>query len=278
MRSRPRRVTQVKGATNMLVVVFALTLCWFGGAAYAADLSSGYQVNNDLPVGTIVANDPSNPKVVVPANLDNNDILGVVVENSTVAVSYGSSQVQVSSGGMANVLVSDINGPVHKGDKITSSPLDGIGMKATEASEVIGTVQADLTGQSSGARTMSVKNSKGVSQQVAVALLPLSVSTGFYQPPATQSRLLPKFITDLATTISGRDVPTGRLLASFVIMAAGLVLVAILVFGGVHSSIGAIGRNPLAKRAIQGSLAAVIGLAAVVLVVSSAISYLVLKG
>ena len=275
-----------------MLVLIACLMLGVASPAWAASLSVSYNSSGQsLPAGTIVTDGIGKDGVVVPAasGLSQGNIVGVVVPQSDVVVSQGigmsgadnaqdGSQVQVSTSGLANVLVSDINGPIVQGSKIAASPLAGIGMLATESGKVVGAVRADLTDKSPNAKHITVTDNDGKQRTVLVALLPVMLDVGFYQPPPNQNSLLPNFLKSLANAVGGRDVPAGRLVASFVIMIVALVMVVILLSSGVRSSIGAIGRNPLAKRAIQGSLVAVLLLAGLVLVVSSSVSYLILRG
>jgi hypothetical protein len=262
-------------ATNALILLFAGLFLSSGVAA--ASLSVGYTATQSLPAGTVVASDNQSSNTVVPAdNVTNNNILGVVTVGSTVTISQSNTQVQVSTGGSAYVLVSDINGPIKKGDKITASPLSGIGMRATQAGKIVGTATSDLTGSSLNAQSKSISDASGKSKQVQIALIPLAININFYQP-APASTVLPKIITDLTTSINGKPVSTGRTVASLSVLVAAL-LVVVLIYGAVRSSIGAIGRNPLAKTAIQRSMSKVIGFAVIVLAVAGGAVYLVLKG
>ncbi|MEI7683308.1 MAG: hypothetical protein WCJ24_03355 [Candidatus Saccharibacteria bacterium] len=244
----------------------------------AAPLSVGYTTTQKLPNGSLVAPDSQQNGAVVAANSTNNsNLLGVVVATSTVSVSQSNSQVQVSTDGTNYVLVSDINGSVKKGDKIMASPLDGIGMKATEIGKVIGTAQGDLNNQSQAAQTKKITDIHGVQKPVLIAMLPITVNVAFYQP-AEHATAVPKLLRDVSSSISGKEVPTGRLWASLVVIIVGLLIVIVLLYGAVRSSIGAIGRNPLAKNAIQRSMTKVIGLAIFILAVCSSAVYLILRG
>ncbi len=210
----------------------------------AASLSVGYRSNQALPGGTIVAADSQSSGAVVAANSQSSPtILGVVVVDSTLAVSQSNSQVQVTSDGVAKVLVSDINGPVRRGDRITTSPLDGIGMKATETSRVVGLAQDDLTDNTPGVQTKTVTDKQTKQKQVLISLVSVTVNIGSYQPIDNQT-VLPRFIRDISSSISGREPSSARIWSSLVILMVTLLIVIVLIYGAVRSSIGAIGRNP----------------------------------
>lgn len=262
-----------------LLTVFSLFLLLPGAvwAASAASLSVGYTTSQKLPIGAIVVPDNQNVDGVVAANSDNTNLLGVVVTGGTVTVSQDNSQVQVSSDGSANVLVTNVNGEVKKGDHIAASPLDGIGMKATESGRVIGVIQADLTASSPGVSTKTITDLEGQEKQVLVASLPVAINIGFYQP-VQQKTLLPKFLRDLGAAVSGKEVSAPRLYGSLAVMTVSLIIVAVLLYGAVRSSIGAIGRNPLAQSAIQNSLGKVLGISVLILAISGAAILAILRG
>lgn len=262
----------------LLVGLYCLV---FGGTTLAATFSIGYTSATKMPNGTLVASDPQNNNTaVVPANsITNNNLVGVVVSDSAAVVSDGSTdKVDVTSDGNAYILVSDINGKPVNGSKISASPLDGIGMVTTEASKIVGTLQGDLTSNSPGAQTKSVKDKNGAEKRVLVGLVPIAINVTYYQPPDTASRLVPEFLRELSNTVGGKEVSPARIWGSLAVVVGGLAIVTVLVYGAVRSSIGAIGRNPLARSAIQWSLTKVIILSAVILIGTGTIVYLILRG
>jgi hypothetical protein len=256
-----------------------LCLLYSANMVGAAALSTGYISQQKLPVGTIVSPDDQIKNGVIPANSQtSSNLLGVVVPSSTVAVSEGSGRVPVAADGNANVLVSDINGGMSRGDKVAASPLDGIGMLATKSGRIIGTLQGDLNSHSTDAQFKTITDVKGVKRKIQIALVPIIVSLTYYQPLDNQSTILPKVIRDISNSVSGKDVSTSRIWGAMVLMVAALTIVIVLLYGAVRSSIGAIGRNPLAKTTIQNSLTKVIAVVVVILIAATAASYVILRG
>ncbi len=258
-------------------------LVFFAQPALAATISVSYSTDQKLPAGTMVAIDTQSDGVVIAANNEgNNNIVGVVVDRSTAFVASGAGngnqQVEVSSKGTAYVLVSNINGAVSRGAPVTASPLEGIGMLATQEGKIVGIAQADLSDQSVEAQFKTVTDKQGVKRRVLIGLVPVFLDVTFYQPDQSQSRFIPKALRDIGQTISGKPVSATRLWGSLIVVLAGLIVAIVLVYGAVRSSIWAIGRNPLAKKTIQGSLLRVIALAVAVLMMSVGAVYLILKG
>ena len=64
---------------------------------------------------------------------------------------------------------------------------------------------------------------------------------------------------------------------SFLVTVIALASLIALVYGAIHASIVAIGRNPLAKGAIYKTLLQVIGMALLIVIVAVAILYLTLR-
>ena len=170
-------------------------------------------------------------------------IYGVVVEKPAVVISsIGRDQAHpVLSTGSAEVLVSTRNGAIQKGDYITSSDTPGIGMKSTQAGFIIGTAQADFTGE-----------------QGEEGLVPVVLDVKFITSTSRNTQLDPR-----AFAAQFQDVVTIGLRAvasepnnALRYAAAALVLIASIAFGflifgrAATNGVTAVGRNPLAKKSI----------------------------
>jgi hypothetical protein len=185
-----------------------------GGTVLAATISVSYNTQKAIPTGTLVAIDGQNNGAVVPADdTTNNNILGVVVDKGTASVSSGpaAQQVEVSSKGVAYALVSNINGAIGKGTPVTSSPLEGIGMAATQDGRIIGIAQSDLNEQSLDAQYQTIKNKKGEDRRVLIGLVPVALDVTFYQQASSQASSVPKFLRDVSLAISCFDHCDGTL-------------------------------------------------------------------
>jgi hypothetical protein len=115
-------------------------------AAHASTLISESYLSKDVLVpGTIVSLKKNSSDTVEPASTASSAyILGVIIDNANSQLSIStdkSNQVHVATNGVEPVLVSDINGSIGVGDPITSSPIKGVGMKATENVKIVGVAQ-----------------------------------------------------------------------------------------------------------------------------------------
>lgn len=272
---------------NMPVAIFVGILMAFiiamgsllGAAAVHAQnetgLSQGFTTKEvDMPGGSLVSLEQNSDKAVELANQDRIErLVGVVADNPLIALSDDSTQIQAVISGTTSTLVSDINGSIKAGDKITASPINGVGMKTTQSVQVIGTAQADF--DISKAATRRITDKKGKSQEVHVGLMSVQVNVTYYVAPESTA-FLPPFLQQLINSVAGRDVSPIRALISMLILLLGFVSIGVLLYSSVHSSIISIGRNPLSEKAVNKSLIAVILMSIGLLLVMILAIYLIL--
>jgi hypothetical protein len=201
-------------------------------------------------------------------------LVGVVGDKPLLTISDGNGQVTVILGGKAQALVSDINGPVKAGDRITVSPVSGIGMKATADSQVVGVAQSDQPA-ANPANQRTINDTGGKSHTIHVGSVPVQVGVASYQAPG--SNFLPPVVQRLANSIAGKHVGFFRVLLSGTILVATICGMFILLHTAAKTSVISIGRNPIAAGAIHKGLRQVSLLAVAILVAGLAASYLLLK-
>lgn len=238
-------------------------------------ISRGFSTKGDGIVQTALvstASDSSN--TVELANLKNvNRLSGVVSKASLVELSQDKTkQVQVALSGTAYALVSDINGTIRAGDKITVSPISGVGMLTTADAQIVGTASTGFTGKN--AKTMTVKDKAGKSHTVHVGAIPIQISIAYYVVPT--SKLLPPFLQNLANNIAGRPVSVARILLGSVLLLLAFVSIFALIYTSVRAGLISLGRNPLAAGAIQRSLVGVAVTTLLIFAFSLLATYLIL--
>lgn len=264
--------------------VLVCTLCLATLPAYAQNGSSAISQafstgGQDLSNGTLVSleqQDQTAVEIAAPANVGR--LVGVVSTQPLLAVSgngSSQSQTQVVVSGTTSALVSDINGSIKAGDKITVSPISGVGMKATASGQIIGTAQSDFAAAS--AQTRTIQDTSGHSHVVHVGPLPVQVNVTYFTVPPPKSSILPSFLQNIADSIAGHDVSALRLFISGTVLLLGLVSIGVLMSSAVRSSIISIGRNPLSKSAVQKSLFTVGSTAFVILLLVLVAIYLILR-
>ncbi len=244
------------------------------------NISQGYKLNGSAVSGTLVSTDRTSSNSVTAATQDSsNDLVGVVVQanESLLTVSSGANQSQIAISGVAYALVSNINGDVKTGDRITASPITGIGMKASLAGRILGLAQTDLAA-APGLKTIDTKDKAGHTIHVKVGRILVSVNVGYYAGPAeTSHSIIPRPLQDVANALAGKQVSPLRIIFSGSLLLISLIISIILVYGSVRSSIISIGRNPLSQPAVRKGLGQVLGFVGVILLVTLISVYLILS-
>ncbi len=112
------------------------------GLGQGADLAEYYYSNTPLEAGDVVAIQPNQP-----AGIDRStaryqkNLLGIVsTKPGLILGPIAENAYPIALGGRIPVKITDENGPVHVGDKLTSSSRPGYAMKATSAGPVLGKV------------------------------------------------------------------------------------------------------------------------------------------
>lgn len=248
--------------------------------ATSAAISQGYKSSEPVPAGALVSLDQANPLTVQPANRDRlESMLGVVVAPTDSLISFATeaNQVQVATNGLASAMVSNIDGDIKKGDKITASPINGIGMKANTSTKVVGVAQADFDPNAPGTTKKKIKDNAGKEYDISIGQLPILVDVAYYVKGTGDDKTpLPKFLQDLSTLIAGKKVSTARIIAGLVILLVGLASATILLYSSARSSIISIGRNPLSQKAVYKGLIQVFIVVLVILAVSFGVVYVIM--
>jgi hypothetical protein len=273
-KSPPTRIIRLSAALLLVAPFLAVTAAFAqsGNGAiaqgFSADSSKG-----EIVAGALVSFTTGDAKRVELATSEAaSRLAGVVDADPFVTISGGSQEVQVVLSGSTNVLVSDINGPIQAGDKITISPIAGTGMLATADSQIVGT--AENAFDTSSAQTRTITDSGGKQHTVHVGGIGLQVGVSYYQAPG--SNFLPPFVQNLANSIAGRPVSLIRVVICGALLLIGFVTIGILVYSSVRSAMTSIGRNPLAAGAIKRGMYQMIAIAAALLGGTLLASYLLI--
>jgi hypothetical protein len=260
--------------SGVLLLLLTLPVAAQGNSAIAQQ----FQANDpDITAASLVSIVQNTSNTVELSKAGQGDRLAGVVSNESLIQfsDSGSSGVQVVTSGLTMALVSNLNGDVMAGDKITVSPIEGVGMRAAEPATIVGTAQTDLI--SAQSETKTIKNSAGEDVQVRIGLIQVQVGVAFYTPDtAKDSSIVPSFLQELANKVRGRDVSPVRVLIAMLILLLLFLSVTVLLYSSIRSSIISIGRNPLSQSAVRKSLLQV-GLTVIaILVFAVATIYLVL--
>lgn len=247
----------------------------------AASVSQGYStVDSRLKVGMSASLSPdSTPgkQLVEAASTDNGSkFVGIVttVDSSLLTETDKNSKIYVTSQGQTSAFASDVNGQIKKGDFLALSPLRGIVMRAnSDQSLVVGTALEDFS--QSGATSEDVTNINGTHRTVLVNTIKLNISphnlTGINSQPKS-------FLVVLGQALTGKEVNPWQVISALVIFFILLIVEGSIVYGAARSSLIALGRNPLAKKAVYKQLIQVGVLVLVILAFGMASIYAVLIG
>lgn len=258
-------------AVGGVVLVFAPV-----AAAGTPAIAQSFRADGDgIIAGVLVCSSSKSSNTVKLSKRDtSSDLVGVVAESPLVALGEDDASAKVVTSGVVPTLVSDINGDIKAGDKITASPIEGIGMKVTEPVTIVGTAQADLSSVQTDERTL--RDRDGKEQSVKVGRIPVEVRVAFHTATQTQVGFVPEVLQNTANAIAGKPVSPVRVIASAVLIFLALLSVMVLVYSSVRSSIISIGRNPLSERAVHRSLFEVGATAIGILLLTFITIYLIL--
>lgn len=246
--------------------------------ASSANISHSYHATSGIPNGSMVSLNASRTDYVELANTGNSSrLLGVAVatNDSLLAVDPTAGAIQVATSGTASTLVSTLTGPIKVGDQIAVSPFNGIGMKATSDSRIIGLAQTAFDGTSSQSVPQDVKDKSGKVTKIEVGYVRLSLGVGTSASVGSSPQL--NSLQKANKALTGHVVSTARIVISLVVAFVSVLAIVVLIYASIYSSIISIGRNPLAKYAVFRTLSSVLGMAAMTGLVASVIIVLLLR-
>ena len=258
--------------------------------AAAATTSSttvqGYAADSSLQTGTIVqlGGGSSGAAKVSAASLSKlTQMYGVTVDAHNLSLTLSSAsianEVFVATTGTYPVLVSTQNGAIVKGDYVTISSVDGVGMKANpEQSVVFGRAAADFDGKANVIGSASLKDTGGkVVKKVALGSIAVAIDIRHNPNEKSTAANIPKPLQRLGEAIAEKPVGPIRIYLSIGITGISIVAAIALLYSGVRNSIISIGRNPLSKKPIFRALIEIILTSLIIVIVGLFAVYLLLK-
>lgn len=166
------------------------------------------------------------------------NMIGVINQQSAIEIRFKNEQntFPVVTNGQAYVMVSLFNGQIKKGDYITSSPLEGIGMKATVPGQVIG---------------IALENAESP-ERSTVRKIRISVESNYFMNPL----FLIGPQSSLKVNVTRLFSPGSQQTLIKYVIGGGVFLLSLLFclvyFGRLSlKGVEALGRNPLAANKIQ---------------------------
>ena len=246
-------------------------------ASATGAISQGFTTEEtNLPAGSLVSLQLSKQnKVQAATSTEAPQLLGVTATQPLVELGSDIKKIQVVISGETTVLVSDINGAIKPGDKITASPISGVGMKAVESTQIVGTSESDL--ESSTTTEHTVTDKTGAKRQVHIGVVTLQVNVSYFAgTKSTLNNVVPGVLVDVGSSIAGKEVSPLRILFGFSLLVLGLVVAGIVLQTAVRSGIISLGRNPLAHQTLRRGLLDVLLSTVGLVIVTAIVFYLIL--
>lgn len=275
------RVLSRAGLVLLVAITFSSITAGIFTPLAAASIAQGYTTtDSDLVTGMAASLSPtstSDNRVVERATTSNKaKFVGIVTtkDANLVTLTSGAANIVVATTGEATAFASDANGGIKKGDYLAVSPLKGILMHAGDSEpNAIGTALEDLSlGQANSQQIDTSDGKKTV--HVATIRVEISPSTIALASSNNESK---SFLKTLGQGIIGRSVSEWQVLSALIIFTLILIIEGSMVYGAIHSTIIALGRNPLAHEAVYKQLFQVLLAALGILAFGMAVIYAVLQ-
>jgi hypothetical protein len=247
-------------------------------------VTQSYGADGPLQKGMIVRlTKTDSTKVAALKANESKEMHGVVVAANDAAFTLtgdaSKRQIFVATYGRYPVLVSDQNGQIKKGDLITISALDGVGMKAGGQQEVVlGKAVGTFDGHANVESTATLKDSTGNKKEVSIGRI--TVDIGISHNPLLSSGPawgIAAYLQNISNGVAGKDVQPIRVYLSLILLIVTTAIAGFVLIGGVRSAVVSIGRNPLAKVAILRGLFQVILSSVIIFVLGLFGVYLLLR-
>ena len=247
-------------------ILFSLSLL---SPVLASATAQGFITNDTgLSVGMAAslstASTPSK-QLIERSNLTNmNKFVGIVTtkNSSSLTITDDSATAYVATLGEVKVFATDINGSIKRGDVLTISPLKGIVMKSSDnVSDILGTALEDYP--TTGQQTVQVTTASKNQETAHINLVDINLNP---HNLGTTNNPNKSFLEVLGQAITGKPINNWQVAAAIIIFFVLIIVEGSILYGAVHSSIIAIGRNPLARKSVfrqllQASIVVIIILA-----------------
>lgn len=250
-----------------IFTVVILFLFAFPSVSFAIDTSSGIAItvpikDKNVEDGDLISSRDNGYFKTV--KMYDPSIFGVVTQSPAVSFENVAAEntMPVISTGKVYVKVSTINGPIKKGDLVTTSEKPGVGMKSDRYGYVVGTAMEDYT----------VSDANKI-EKILVAFNPHYNTDKFGE--AVKSNLI-DILKNAPAAMAVSPIAALRYILAALIAILSFVL-GFVYFGRVAmNGVEAMGRNPLAGKLIQFSVILNLLMTLGIIAVGLAIAYLIL--
>lgn len=243
-----------------------------------ASIAQGYvSRDGELTTGMAAAySGDGQETLVVRTNGSNSDkFVGIVTTETSnlVTLKNEQSNVIITTSGEAVAYVSDLNGEIRHGDYLVASPLQGILVKAAlDDSFVLATALEDFQAEKANTTTVETVNNESKTTKITA----IKINVGPQKIGDTSPKTL-SFLQVIGEGIIGRTINSWQVATVLIIFLLLLVVEGSLMYGAIHGTIIALGRNPMAREAVYRQLFQAVITVAIVFVFGAAIIYTVIQ-
>lgn len=269
----------VVGSWLMVLLAINYQLPTINSTVHAASIAEGYPSEANLIEGTLVTLSNNVPPQVELANVNNQQFLVGVVEKtgeSLLTLNKDGSSVLVATSGEVTAFVSDLGGDIKVGDSIGTSWINGVGMRADVNSpqKLLGVALESFNAES--ANTISVEDVDTTAGSTSAKVGKIAIRLYEREVGSNIGGEQPSALEKLAIRIAGKDVSFARVVAAFGLFTISAIISGVFLANAIRSSLISLGRNPLAHSQIFATLTQVSGVSIGLILLGSAIAYVVL--
>jgi hypothetical protein len=266
----------------LLVMTIAVASPMAAQLVQGQAVAQSYASDTPLQAGMIVKLSGDKTKVVPVAQSDNDKMHGVVIRSNDapLTLSEGESPqaVFVVTNGKYQILVTDQNGVIKKGDYLVVSAVEGVGMKANRSIKyIVGKALTGFDGKNSVLSQTTLKDAAGNNRTVNFGYVEADINVSRNPLAPAEDSNLPGFLRKASEAVSGKAVSPFRGYVALGVLIVTATIVVVILYAGVRTSLVSIGRNPLARKSIVRNLIQVVLIGLIILVAGLIAVYLLLK-
>lgn len=218
----------------------------------------------------------SNKGVIAPANTSNQaSLLGIAIA-SQADFDVQQGQIAVQQEGTHEVLVTTIDGAITTGDVIGPSSINGTASKMVRDGWSIGVAQADFSAQTDGAVKTTVVDQQGVSQDVYVGKIPVTIRITQRMNPQ-QDLVASNAVQQAVQTVVGKQVSLVAIIIAGLVILVGFIIGGTVAFTAIRHGLQGIARQPLSKQAVSRRMFQAVIFAILLMGASVLVAFSILK-
>lgn len=258
------------------LLISAATFVGLGALAPVVLAGVGYYPIDDSIRESMIVSLTQNKGVIAPANTTNqSSLLGVAIAGQAdFDVQQG--QVAVQQEGTHEVLVTTVDGAITTGDVVGPSSINGTASKMVRDGWSIGVAQADFSAQSDGAVKSTIVDQQGISQDVYVGKIPVTIRIMQRMNPQ-QDLVASNALQQAVQTIVGKQVSLVAIIIAGLVILVGFIIGGTVAFTAVRQGIRGIARQPLSKQAVSRRMVQAVVFAILLMAAAVLVAFSILK-